>query len=329
MVNKEMSFSDRAREITKKYKKRLGDDFSKKDKYAEEAMNRELEALKQEQESIRAEMFGKMEQNGMFATGGNIRKDYEPLTPLVAKNLNYQIPNPTVDEARTNLTGKEDYTVSYPSGDRPYSTSVSPLGVLPSLIGYGMNRRAIRDMSKLRYTPSQISPERISLAGARSSSEARGRERSNMLRRMSYSLSPSQRYARSVAGVTESDRITGEELGKSYLDESLTNSQYAQRAKEFNAGERSKSNQYNLGLSSQIAQAKLANNQGLVSGLSGYMSDIVRAKQYDSMLGLANDNIEPITPGSYYNQPLYKRSLDYITGRKPLSYRVRNQQYLS
>ena len=322
MVNKDISFADAARLITKKYQKRLGDDFSKKDKYAEEAMNRELDALKAEQETVRAEMFGKMEQNNMMWDGGDIPKR---LTP---RGLNYQIPNPTVDEARTNLTGKKDYTVSYPSGDKPYSTSVSPLGVLPSLIGYGLNRRAIKDMSKLRYTPSQISPERISLAGARSSSEARGRERSNMLRRMSYSLSPSQRYARSIAGVTESDRVTGEELSKSYLDEALTNSQYSQRAKEFNAGERSKSNQYNLGLSSQIAQAKLANNQGLVSGLSGYMSDIVRAKQYDNMLGLANDNIQPTTPGSFYQLPWWKRGLANATGSKPLSYGIRDRKYI-
>jgi len=69
---------------------------------------------------------------------------------------------------------------------------------------------------------------------------------------------------------------------------------------------------------------KLANNQGLVSGLYGYMSDLVRAKQYDSMLGMANDNIEPITQESYYDQPWYKRSLNYLTGTKPLSYRIRN-----
>jgi len=165
MVKKDISFSEAARRISQKYKKRLGDDFSKKDKLAEEAMNRELEALKNKQETVRTEIFGKMEENNIFDTGGKIRKDYDPLIPLTPKGMDYRIPNPVLNESK-NLFGK-NYTVSYPSKDKPYSTSVSPLGILPSLIGYGMNNRAIRNMSKLKYTPSQISPEKISLASSR------------------------------------------------------------------------------------------------------------------------------------------------------------------
>lgn len=344
--SKDISYSDKAREIMNRYKRRLGDDFSKKDKLAEESMNRELEMLKQEQESVRSKMMSNEQGLPMGAKGIDLTKDikYNP-NEYSAEQEDLEraaylasqttgLTKPFSQSERNTIFPEEAYTpvtgdLPTPSelrnpGDRPYTTSVSPLGMLPSLIGYGLNRRAIKDMKGNQYTPSSISPERISLAGERSASQARGRERSNMLKRMGYSISPSQRYARTLAGITESDRITGEEIGKSYMNEGNTNAQFSQRAKEFNAQEASRARSYGLDNRNRIAQMRLANNQGLVSGLSGYMRDVMMANQYDKALAASTENYNLVTPGSYYERPLSGRILDYFTMRKPYETRVRN-----
>lgn len=380
--SKDISYSDKAREIMNRYKRRLGDDFSKKDKLAEESMNRELEMLKQEQESVRSTMMDKMNPEGlpMGETGYEFddpnyyflknnessipynlkypsitpppttigeaivtakrpvtinsksnnsvgKRSYEPLPSLTSKT-DFRIPNNISKDLPEELyvNTKRPMNTNENNEDRPYSTSVSPLGILPSLIGYGLNRRAIKDMKGNQYTPSNISPERISLAGERSSSQARGRERSNMLKRMGYSISPSQRYARTLAGITESDRITGEEVGRSYMNEGNTNAQFSQRAKEFNAQEASRARSYGLDNRNRIAQMRLANNQGLVSGLSGYMRDVMMAKQYDKVLASSTDNYNLVTPGSYYNRPRSSRILDYFMMSKPYEVKVGNSE---
>lgn len=348
--NKDISYADKAREIVGRYKKRLGDDFSKRDKYAEEAMNRELELLKQEQESVR----GQLELSGdglpMGAEGLDLIKDikYNPnrfsesqedlerAAYLTSQTTGLNKPFTSSEEAvifpeeRYNkITGTlpTPYELNNPK-ERPYSTSVSPLGMLPSLIGYGLNRRAIKEMGRNTYTPSSVSPERISLASERSSIQARGRERSNLLKRYGYSLSPSQRYGRTLAGVSESDRITGEELSRSYMNESNTNAQMSQRAKEINAAEVSRARMYGLDNKNRIAQMKLMNNQGLVSGASGYLRDVAMAKQYDKALASSTENYELVTPSSYYEKPWSSRMLDYLTMNKPYKAKVRNSESL-
>ena len=65
------TFASRAKRITNKYKRRLGDNFNKYDPIAQESMNLELENLKQEQEQVRAEM-GLDEYSQEYANGGNI-----------------------------------------------------------------------------------------------------------------------------------------------------------------------------------------------------------------------------------------------------------------
>lgn len=384
--SKDISYADKAREVMNRYKRRLGDDFSKKDKLAEESMNRELELLKQEQESVRGEMFSNEEglpmgsggidltkvkpgigvllneestvpYNLMYPpiqppptnidavtvsakrptknvvanvgqTSAPVKRIYEPL-PVLTSKTDFRIPN-ELPKPDFNLLENNSKTIQpySNSGDRPYSTSLSPLGILPSLIGYGLNRRAIRDIKNNKYTPSTISPERISLAGERSAFQARGRERSNMLKRMGYSLSPSQRYARTLAGITESDRLTGEEINRSYTNEANTNAEFSQRAKEFNAQEISRAKMYGLDNRNRIAQMRLANNQGLVSGLSGYMRDVMMAKQYDKALASSTDNYNLVTPGSYYNRPRSSRILDYLMMNKPYEVKVRNSDIL-
>lgn len=338
--SKDISYSDKAREIMNRYKRRLGDDFSKKDKLAEESMNRELEMLKQEQESVRSKMMSNEQGLPMGAEGIDLTKDikYNPNEYSAAQedleraaylaSQTTGLTKPFSQSEINTIFPEEAYTPIGNTGDRPYTTSVSPLGMLPSLIGYGLNRGAIKDMKGNQYTPSSISPERISLAGERSASQARGRERSNMLKRMGYSISPSQRYARTLAGITESDRITGEEIGKSYMNEGNTNAQFSQRAKEFNAQEASRARSYGLDNRNRIAQMRLANNQGLVSGLSGYMRDVMMAKQYDKVLASSTDNYNLVTPGSYYNRPRSSRILDYLMMNKPYEAKVRNSDIL-
>jgi hypothetical protein len=409
------TYADRAKQIMNKYKRRLGDDFSGRDKFASEAMNKELDMLKSEQELDRAIMYKDMNK-GMsmeeFALGGSLPqmwggglfgKKREPLTsnrwlvpdgtggvyekgaqvsnsPIAPVNylkmadpLTYvtpeqsAVPQPqpvastpaktlktskttkTVDPNKvyhpevlglTPMTRKEANLVSSTpahlrsqdgstaeisvnpnrEGYRPYSTPVSPLGLAPSLLGYGLNARAIKQMGRLKSTPQYISPEHISLARSRSAMDARRRESANVLRGMTAGMGASQRYASAMAGLTEADRNYGEQVNNSYLTEDTTNAQYNNQAKTFNAEQAARSQELNNRLKMDMISAKLNNNQGLVSGLSGYMADVSRAKQMDSVMGAFSDNYDAVTPESYFKQPLYKRLYNSGLGIRPKEY---------
>lgn len=234
------------------------------------------------------------------------------------------------EQADYNPTGWNSATKSYeniknpnkpmdysgiPSDGKPYRTQVSPLGLAPALIGYGLNRRAIKDMSKIKYTPQNVSPERISLASARSAIEARRREQNNMMKGVGMNLSGSQRYANTLAGVSEADRGSGEQTNATYLEEATRNADANNRAKMYNAESSTRAQEANNQMRMNTIQARLANNQGLVAAGSGYMRDVAQARQWDSMSELMSDNYRAETPNSYRNKPLYTRAADYILGK--------------
>ena len=100
---KNKTFADRARQITNKYKKRLGDDFRKFDPIAKESMNLELDALKQEQEQYKLDNGLLEQENPMFKSGGGLsrKEDYgskaNPYPSVkskdfAGKNRSYPIP---------------------------------------------------------------------------------------------------------------------------------------------------------------------------------------------------------------------------------------------
>lgn len=70
MKKDKKSFAQRAKEITAKYKKRLGENFERTDKWAVEAMNRELELLAAEQEAQKSLMA--QDVAPMMAYGGGL-----------------------------------------------------------------------------------------------------------------------------------------------------------------------------------------------------------------------------------------------------------------
>lgn len=74
MARKNKSFADQSRVIIAKYKKRLGENLDGEDLPAREAMNRELEQLRAEQELARADMFNTLFQDTEMACGGSIPK---------------------------------------------------------------------------------------------------------------------------------------------------------------------------------------------------------------------------------------------------------------
>lgn len=74
MKNTEMSFAKKATLIMNKYKRRLGDDFTKEDQLARQAMDIELNQLKAEQEMVKAnQQFDQEFEDFEMATGGQIK----------------------------------------------------------------------------------------------------------------------------------------------------------------------------------------------------------------------------------------------------------------
>lgn len=116
MAKKELSFADKARQITNKYKRRLGKDFDKLDKPALEAMNRELEQLQLEQENERASLSLSTDV-GEFAYGGKTK--YPGGGTLVRRGGNEAIQNYSSGEP-TDLIKRNVFVPYYDDEGNPY-----------------------------------------------------------------------------------------------------------------------------------------------------------------------------------------------------------------
>lgn len=95
-INK--TFADKARMLTQKYKKRLGDDLRKFDPIAKESMNSELEQLKEEQETFKEENGLNNQENLQFKKGGKLPQ-YQGIgdSQLPTTTTGFELPQMFID----------------------------------------------------------------------------------------------------------------------------------------------------------------------------------------------------------------------------------------
>lgn len=131
------TFADRARKITNKYKRRLGENFDKGDSLALEAMNQELSLLQQEQEEERSRMTLKKGNTGLPMHPGDT-EDGSRLRPYSGLEVPYRqfyesnfpsLTNPMIGNSFTESfmynNTQPEFEITVPQPLREPSKSVS------------------------------------------------------------------------------------------------------------------------------------------------------------------------------------------------------------
>lgn len=286
---KAKTYADRARQIINKYKKRLGDNFDKGDKLALEAMNQELSVLKEEQEETRIKMFEKSVLDNqdaigfpIFFEGGDLDEPEKEPDPLVKRRLADSL-FPVAKE-----------------GDS-YKSRVPWLGMASQIASSLLANRKM-NLPKYEYEdyiPTTLSPELVNF----------GREREQIMRNRDLANAMIMSRARGTgsqaglmenlqAGLTETQRVAGDQFGQSLEREGVTNAEILNRIQQANEANRmaaAEINARNRMYASNIerenamieADRRDAKIRGISSAITGYMKDRMTADKYDQMLEIA------------------------------------------
>jgi cell division protein FtsL len=307
---KKQTFAERAKAIQSKYKKRLGEDFQKDDYLARQAMNMELQKLKEEQESVRKNM-------GVQEAARHVLANKDDYSPTTVKRANfahnaskwnkkrfggglpkYQEPNKEnnygnlerldlipfggidIPEINMDLRESKESKESKESLDE-YNPTISVLPLAASVIGNAYSGLTAKDRA-VSPEYERMSPEEISLASERESIRRRSEATKNTVSRQARGLGLSGGAAttRGIIGLTEADRVAGEALSRSYMQEELANAQARERARRFNLGLGAR--EEDMRLSEEIRTQELQDQaiQNILQSVSGYATDVNRARTY-------------------------------------------------
>ena len=270
---------EKATRIINKYKRRLGDNFDKGDSLALEAMNQELSLLQQEQEEERSKMTLKKGNTGLpiHVNGGDLQS-------LVTSGAKLAVNN----------------------NDSPFKSRVPWMGAAAGVIG---NLLMNKQLDLPEYTPEDYNPAKLN-----PSLVNYGREREQVMSERDLANNMIQGSARGqgsqnalmeniLAGQTGTQRIAGEQFGKSLENEGNVNAQIKNQAGQFNAQQAMQAtqlNNQNKMYANEIKRENMMINQerkdsqigGIMDSVTGYARDRMDASQYDNMLQM-------MTPDNY------------------------------
>jgi len=292
------TYADRAKQIMNRYKRRLGDNFDKGDRLALEAMNQELSALKDEQEQVRAEELGVTEEQGMpqYDIGGALFNTMN----MIKGSLFKGIPSgPTSSpEDRPGLLGR--LFGGGQEGDQ-YKSRVPWLGMASQVAGNLLMNKQI-DLPTYEYEeykPGTVTPNLVNY-GREREQVMRERDQANQMVMGAAKGSGSQASLMEniQAGATGTQRVAGEQFGKSLETEGNVNAQIMNEAQQINEANRLRATEMNqrnkmyaTGLERENtminAERKDARTAGIMGAVTGYAKDRMAADQYDQMLEMA------------------------------------------
>jgi hypothetical protein len=292
---KKETYADRAKKIMSKYKTRLGENFDKGDSLALEAMNQELSLLQEEQEQERAKLFPKGSTTGLptHAGGGDLiqRPDISHLKyPTLAKPLISGL-------TKTNNPG---------ATDAPFESKVPWMGAASGIIGNLLMNKQINlpEYNPEEYDPGTISPHLVNYGRSREQIMSERDLANNMIQGSARGMgSQNALMENTLAGVTGTQRVAGQQFNQSLENESNTNAQILNDTDRVNAqlqGDAARFNTQNKLYANQINRENLmmnterkdARTQGILDSITGYGRDLMEADKYDQMMNM-------MTPDNY------------------------------
>lgn len=324
------SYADEAKTIMNKYKLRLGEKFDKGDKLALQAMNQELEQLRQQQEVQReAELTPQEKARAQFDIleqglpenefGGPIANDpnyFLGESPTLADHIG-QHGNAFMGD---DGTFKDRSMGNQNPATTPFKSRVPWAGALSQGIGSFLANRPIDfgdtdlEYNYENFTPTKISANLVDFSRER---EQFGRERdiaNSMIRRTaSRGGSGAGAMENIIAGTTGTQRVTGQQTSGSLEREGNINAQIKNQTSQFNtaqeaqaAGLNAQQQQFGHNVERQNMMVDRENrmiNQGrsdaqimgVSDAIQGYGRDLMEADKYDQMINImAPDNYKPV-----------------------------------
>lgn len=301
------TFAQQAKTITNRYKLRLGDKFDKGDPLALAAMNQELGALQQEQESVRETELGATPQVApQFANGGNLpmhggfdfsqflnNKGIQSITSEQTGFTPDMIPGPSVGTGGIGEIGGG------------FQSRVPWMGAAAGAIG-GLLANKKLDLPEYNYEEYEPTQARANLVDYSRGREQTMRERDQanavIARNARGTGSQASLMENILAGTTGTQRAAGSAFNQSLEQEGNVNAQIKNQTSQFNAAQQTQAAQMNtrnqLYANQLDRENVLFNDQrrqnriGAVTGAAqGYTKDRLASNQYDQMINMmAPDN---------------------------------------
>jgi hypothetical protein len=171
------------------------------------------------------------------------------------------------------------------------SPALNITNALGNAVDYGLAKR--NRPNKLNL--GRVGAEQISLGRSREAARTRGETSRNIATRNIRDLSRTGSQALSNLGAasTAADRVAGEQIGKSFEQEALTNAKLRQRSNEQNARLAASEAQYNTTVENayQDRLSKLNPFRGALQQAGQYMSDSNKNRQFYETAYFQNPNL--------------------------------------
>jgi len=290
------SYSAQASRIMSKYKIRLGKDFDKDDTLARQGLELEMNALKEKQEATKITMVSRKKKYG-----GSILPKYDDTQPYSSQldEIDANYIDPEAEALMNTYRTNEDIDQQQ---DELYKPTLSAIPLATSLLG---NALLLGDnkAENIKYDRVNIKPELISLAREREAARRTAELNRNSASRTARNLGLSGGAAATIANAANVDisRGLGEQVGKSYLNEELSNKEAINRASMMNSqmnaeiGMREKD--ANLREKDSVKNTKTAAIQGIIGNIGDYFADTSKARQYNDLTQMISDDYK------YYEDP--------------------------
>lgn len=180
--------------------------------------------------------------------------------------------------------------------DDLYEPTLSVVPLAASILG---NALLLGDNEAENIKYDRVKPELISLAREREAARRRADFSRNASKRTARGLGLSGGAAATVANAADVDidRGLGEQIGKSYLNEELSNKEAINRSKMMNAEISMREKDANLREKDSVKDTKTAAIQGIIGNVGDYFADTNKARQYNDLTQMMSDDY------AYYEQP--------------------------
>ena len=310
---KKETYADRAKKIMSKYKTRLGENFDKGDSLALEAMNQELSLLQEEQEQERAKLFPKETGVPQFKIGGNLLDLLKTSNAGMYQNKGYigegisKLNTPMLAKSLTPGLAKTNNPIATGgTSDAPFESRVPWLGAASGIIGNLLMNKQINlpEYNPEEYDPGTISPHLVNYGRSREQIMSERDLANNMIQGSARGMgSQNALMENTLAGVTGTQRVAGQQFNQSLENESNTNAQILNDTDRVNAqlqGDAARFNTQNKLYANQISRENMmmnterkdARTQGILDSITGYGRDLMEADKYDQMMNM-------MTPDNY------------------------------
>jgi hypothetical protein len=214
---------------------------------------------------------------------------------------NYGQNNFEVNPYVTRQEPSNQYANPIESGQPDYRTDdrfipgLSPAANITNVLGNAVDYGIAKRNKPNKLNLGRIGAEKISLARSREAARTRGETSRNIGIRNIRDLSRSGSQALSNLGAasTGADRVAGEQIGKSFEQEALTNAKLRQRSNEQNARLAASEAQYNTTQDNAYQErlGKLDPFRSVLKQAGQYSSDVNKNRQFYESAYFQNPNL--------------------------------------